>query len=85
MCRNCLARELNQAGLVVEQEVDPAVVHGGVRIAFGGRAGMIVEGQVLIELKTVERPLPVHEARTYLRLSGCKVGLLKDGLRRCIP
>ena len=50
---------------------------------------------VLLELKSVERILPVHEAqtRTYVRLSGCKVGLLmnfnaallKDGLRRFIP
>src|ERR1039458_1605747 len=53
--RKCLAWELSQAGLAVEQEVDLAVVYGGVHIASGGRADMIVEGQALIELKAVER------------------------------
>ena len=53
---------------------------------------MIVEQEVIVEVKSVDRLLPVHEAQllTYLRLSGCKVGLLmnfnttilKDGLRR---
>jgi GxxExxY protein len=53
---------------------------------------MVVNGQVLVELKSVEALLPVHEAQmlTYLRLTGCPVGLLinfnveilKDGIRR---
>ena len=56
---------------------------------------VIVEQSVILELKSVERLLPVHEAQTltYLRLSGCRIGLLmnfnsvmlKDGLRRFIP
>lgn len=93
--RRCLAWELDQAGLAVAQEVDLPVIYGGVQIASGGRADMIVESQVLVELKSVEHVLPVHAAqtRTYLRLSGCKIGLLinfhtallKDGIRRFIP
>ena len=93
--RRCLAWELDQAGFAVAQEVDLPVVYGGVQIASGGRADMVVEGQVLVELKAVEHVLPVHEAqtRTYLRLSACKIGLLinfntarlKDGIRRFIP
>jgi GxxExxY protein len=93
--RRCLAWEFTQAGLAFDQEVDLAVVYGGVQIAAGYRADMIVEGQVMLELKSVERLLPIHEAqtRTYLCLSGCQVALLinfgslllKDGIRRFIP
>ena len=58
----------------------------------GYRADLIVDGRVLLELKSVECILPVHEAQllTYLRMSGCHIGLLlnfntlslKDGIRR---
>jgi len=58
----------------------------------GYRADVIVDGRVLLELKSVEHIQPVHEAQllTYLRMSGCHIGLLlnfdtlslKDGIRR---
>ena len=68
------------------------VVYGGVRMNCGYVADLIVEGTVLVEVKSVERVLPVHRAETltYVRLSRCPVGLLtnfnvvllKDGLHR---
>ena len=65
-----------------------------MQLDCGYRADIIVNSDVLLEIKSVETILPVHEAQilTYLRFSGCKVGLLlnfnvvalKDGLRRRI-
>jgi GxxExxY protein len=65
-----------------------------VRLECGYRMDVVVEGELLIEIKTVERLLPIHEAQilTYLKLSGRKIGLLlnfnsvllKDGLRRFV-
>jgi GxxExxY protein len=67
----------------------------GLRLERGYQADVIVEQTVLLEIKSIERILPIHEqqTRTYLKLSGCRVGLLmnfncvmlKDGLRRVIP
>ena len=78
-----------------QREVPLAVIYEDIRLNQGYFADIIVAQTVLLELKSVERILPVHEAqtRTYVRLSGCKVGLLmnfnaallKDGLRRFIP
>ena len=68
--------------------------YDSTRLDCGYRADLIVAEQVILELKSVERISPLHEARllTYLRLSGCKVGLLlnfnslalKDAIRRRI-
>jgi len=68
------------------------LLYDGVRLDCGYRVDIIVRNEVLLELKSVERILPVHEAQlhTYLRLSGCRIGLLmnfntvslKDGIRR---
>ena len=70
------------------------VTYKDVRLDCGYRVDIMVDGQLIIEMKTVERVLPIHEAQilTYLRLSGCRVGLLmnfnsltlKDGLRRFV-
>lgn len=68
--------------------------YAGIKIADAYRADVIVERSILLELKAVERLLPVHESQilTYLRLSGLRVGLLlnfnvtrlKDGIRRFV-
>ncbi len=68
------------------------VVYKAVRLDCGYRMDIVVDKQVIIELKAVERLLPVHEAQmlTYMKLSGIRTGLLlnfnsavlKDGLRR---
>lgn len=68
---------------------------GDIRLPRGFRADIIVGQEAILEIKSVERILPLHEAQmlTYLRLSVCRVGLLlnfntfllKDGIRRFIP
>lgn len=90
----CLCRELTHSGLSFTQEVPLIVRYEDLRLGSAYRADIIVADQVLLELKSIEHILPVHEAQTltYLRLSGCKVALLmnfntvmlKDGLRRFV-
>jgi GxxExxY protein len=90
----CLCWELQNDGLPFEREVPLSIVYEDMRIDNGYRADIIVDRTVLLELRSVERILPVHEAQTltYLRLSGCTVGLLmnfnnvllKDGLYRFV-
>jgi GxxExxY protein len=90
----CLAWELRHSGLSVERQVPLPVVYKGVRLDAGYRLDLVVEKQVIVELKTVERILPVHEAQllTYLRLSGLRTGLilnfyaavLKSGIKRMV-
>ncbi len=86
-------RALAARGLVADREA--AIRHPRVRtVAKRYRADFIVEKSVVVEIKAVDRILPVHEAqlRTYLRLSGCPVGLilnfnsplLKDGIKRVV-
>jgi GxxExxY protein len=68
--------------------------YGSVRLARGFRADIIVNGSVVVEVKSIKRLAPVHEAQmlTYLRLSGCTVGLilnfnvplLKEGIKRVV-
>lgn len=91
----CLYWELQHNGLAFAREVPLALTYEGVCVKQGYLTDIIVARTVLLELKSVERILPVHEAqtRTYLRLNGCQVALLmnfnavllKDGLRRFIP
>ena len=92
---HCLCWELEHAGLEFEREVPLVLIYEDVRLNQAYFADIIVGRTVLLELKSVERILPVHEAqaRTYLRLSGCEVVLLmnfnavllKDDLHRFIP
>ncbi|HET6264496.1 MAG TPA: GxxExxY protein [Usitatibacter sp.] len=78
--RACLAYELRQAGLQTEAEVPIPVRYRGLDLECGYRADLIVENQVLIELKSVERLLPIHSAQilTYLKLSRRSVGFLMN-------
>jgi len=90
----CLAYELSQLGLKVERQKALPVVYRGVRLDCGYRIDLLVDERVIVELKAVDRLEPIHEAQvlSYLKLSGCKVGLLinfnakvlKDGLRRLV-
>ena len=90
----CLAFELMERRLRIERQTALPVVYRGVRIDCGYRLDLIVEGMVVVELKAVERLLPIHDAQmlTYLKLSGHPVGLLlnfnvpmlKDGIRRFV-
>ena len=79
-------------GLHAIAETPVSVEYRGKRIETGYRADVIVEQQVLLELKAVERLMPIHEAQTltYLRLSSLRIGLLinfnvvslKNGIKR---
>jgi GxxExxY protein len=90
--QQCLCYELSQAGLAFEQQVRLPIRYGDVEIEFGYRADIVVGGEVILELKSVEKFNPLYEAQllTYLRLSSCKIGLLinfntvslADGIRR---
>ena len=90
----CLVFELAERGLRVERQKALPVACKGVRVDCGYRIDLLVEGQVIVELKAVEALDPIHEAQvlSYLKLSGCHVGLLinfnvwllKEGLRRLV-
>jgi GxxExxY protein len=88
----CLCYELHVAGLTYRRQVDLPVTYKSVRLDCGYRMDLVVEERLVIELKTVEKILPIHEAQllTYLRLSGIRTGLLvnfntpalRQGLKR---
>lgn len=90
----CLAFELGKRGLKVEQQKPLPLVYDGVKLECGYRIDLLVESSVIVEIKSVDRVAPIHEAQilSYLKLSGCKAGLLinfnvtmlKDGIRRFI-
>jgi len=69
---------LHLRGLTFERQVDLPVSYEGVQLNCGYKIDLIVQQEVVLELKTVEKILPVHEAQllTYLKLSGRHVGLL---------
>jgi GxxExxY protein len=81
-------------GLAVERQKALSLVYKEIRLDQGYRVDLLVEGKVVVELKVVDQIAPVHEAQvlSYLRFSGCKIGLLlnfnvkvlKDGIRRFI-
>lgn len=74
----CLCHELALAGLKFERQKPLPVSYKGVKLDCGYRLDLLVEGQVIVELKTVDEIQPIHEAQllTYLKLSGVNVGLL---------
>jgi GxxExxY protein len=90
----CLCYEIEQSGLSFRRQVALPIVYKAVRLDCGYRMDIVVQDQVIVELKTVERLLPIHEAQmlTYLKLSGIRIGLLlnfntavlKDGIRRML-
>ncbi len=87
-----LIKLLTDNGLSVERQVAVPIIFQGISFDEGFRADLIVESKLIIELKSVERLQPVHSKQllTYLRLTGCKLGLLinfgenllKDGIKR---
>ena len=74
----CLCHELDLRGLHYVCQVDLPVTYKGRELDCGYRLDMVVEDAVILELKSVEKLLPIHEAQllTYLRLSGKTVGFL---------
>ncbi len=90
----CLAFELGKRGLKFEQQKPLPLVYEQIKLECGYRIDFVVEGSVVIEVKSVDAIAPIHEAQviTYLKLSGCKLALminfnvnvLKDGIRRFV-
>ena len=91
---HCLAYELQLQGLAVQRQVLLPVQYNGVEIDAGYRIDLLVEKQIIIEVKAVDALSRLHGAQllTYLRLSRCQLGylmnfnvmLFKDGLRRFV-
>ena len=92
--QSCLTFELRQQGLKVHEQVPLPVRYKDVKLDCGYRLDLVVEDQVIVEIKAVECLSPIHDAQllSYLRLTDRKVGLLinfhnrvlKDGLRRIV-
>jgi len=89
-----LAHELTKRGLHVEKEVPIPVIWDNLRFEGGFRADLIIEGLVIVELKSIEAVAPVHKKTllTYLRLAEKRLGLilnfgeevLKDRIHRVV-
>jgi GxxExxY protein len=88
----CLIHELGKQEMKVRSQVALPVVYDGIRLDAGYRIDLLVEDQIIVELKAIDRLLPIHEAQliSYLKLSGKKIGLLinfnvrllRDGIKR---
>ena len=86
--------ELVSRGLRVDKEVELPVIYRNVRLDVGYRLDLLVEDQVIVEIKSVDALAPIHQAQllSYLRLSGRRLGLLinfnavllKDGVKRLV-
>jgi GxxExxY protein len=91
---SCLVFELKQLGLRVEEQKPLPVIYKDVKLDCGYRLDLVVEDEIIVEIKAVEKLLPIHEAQllSYLRLANKKVGLLmnfhvsvlKNGLKRIV-
>jgi GxxExxY protein len=89
-----LTHELRKLGLKCEKEFGIPVCYEDVNLDLGFRADLIVENLVIVELKAIEKVLPVHKKQlmTYLKLTGIKLGMLvnfnvnliKDGIERFV-
>ncbi|MGH8759426.1 MAG: GxxExxY protein, partial [Burkholderiales bacterium] len=90
----CLCHELRKRNVRFEAQVNLPVIYDDMRIDSGLRLDLLVEDQIVVELKSTERMVPLFEAQllTYLKLSGKRLGLLinfnvpliRDGIRRIV-
>jgi GxxExxY protein len=90
----CLVYELIQHDYKVLTEVPLPLIYKGVKLDCGYRLDLFVNDKVIVEVKSVDRLAAIHDAQiiSYLKISGCKVGLLinfnvkmvKDGVRRFV-
>ena len=91
---SCLCIELGKRGIAFETQTPIPVVYEGVRMEAGLRLDLLVENSLIVEVKSVEKLLPIHQSQllTYLRLSDLRLGLLinfnvtllKEGIKRVI-
>jgi GxxExxY protein len=90
----CLCHELEKAAIPIQRQAPLPVVYDDVRLGCAYVADVIVAEQVILEIKSVDRILSLHQSQllTYLRLAPCRIGLLpnfntvmlKDGITRCV-
>ncbi len=90
----CLLYELHKAGFKAEKQVTLPIIYDGVKIDAGYRIDLMVENEVIVELKAVDKLHPVHKAQllSYLKLSDKRLGLLinfnvkllMDGVQRVV-
>lgn len=90
----CLCFELSQGALSFKRQVELPVIYKGINLDCGYRMDIVVEDKVVVEIKAVDKLIPVHEAQllSYLRLGNRPIGLLmnfhapvlKDGLKRIV-
>lgn len=90
----CLCYELRQRGIPFKCQVELPVVYGNVRLEAGLRLDFLIADSLIVELKSVEKMIPMYEAQllSYLKLSGTRLGLLinfnvqllKDGIKRLV-
>lgn len=91
---HCLSQELLMKGIKYERQAGLPVIYENSRLDVGYRIDLLVEGSVIIELKSIDKIAPIHKAQllTYMKLSGKRIGLLinfnvvslKDGIVRMI-
>ena len=89
-----LAYELNQRGYKVEQQKPLPMLYKEIKLDAGYRLDFLINDKVILEIKSSDKIVPIHDAQilSYLRLSGCKIGLLinfnvkllKNGIKRFV-
>ena len=92
--KQCLAHELKIEGMPFKLQFPLPVEYKGIKLDCGYRIDLLVANILIVELKSVENVLPIHQAQllTYMKLSGIKIGLLmnfnvkymKDGIKRMV-
>jgi GxxExxY protein len=90
----CLVHELRKRGHLIVQQLALPVLYDGICIDLGYRIDLLVDGAIVVEVKSVGKLAPIHNAQvlSYLRLGGYKIGLLlnfnvpylRDGIRRLV-
>jgi GxxExxY protein len=90
----CLVHELVRREIAVQRQVPVPIIYEGLPLEAGFRLDLLVDGQIIVEIKSIERDAPIHMAQlmTYLRLSGMRLGFLinfnvtviKSGIRRVV-
>jgi len=92
--QECLFYELHLSGFDVKKQVPMPLIYKEVKLDAGYRMDLLIENQIIIEIKSVDSLADIHLSQilTYLKLSGCKLGLLvnfnvlhlKDGIKRVV-
>ena len=90
----CLAYEMKLAGMAFKLQYPLPVEYKGIKLDCGYRIDLLVDNSIIIELKSVDKILPIHQAQllTYMKLADISIGLLinfnvkylKDGIKRMV-